>query len=365
MDALDKIRTFLADLRRACRHYEVAYPAALLRASYLYAVAQFSRKEIVGYALFVPSISAKIPVLISKERSLAKLSRFNPPRYQHLTESKDEFYEICRKHELPIPETYGWTRDGRTYDASGDLIEGDRAWQEYLSARLPAEFIIKDRDGAYGSGFDAFRRTDYSFCSVDRGDVYDIKALSQAFASLGAPSGIIIQKRLFDVPQLAALSGRRGLQTMRINTLLERDGRVSILFYMIKILAGKTVSDNFSMGTTGNLIAFGDRGTGVLRGAVNIHECGSGMKAVATHPQTGMTFDGFQLPFWSDAVELVTKGQRCFTELATLGWDVAITDEGPVIIEANSRWDPPLYAPFLMTAEAWQRIFGDAPAPLA
>lgn len=365
MDALNKITRFLADLQRACRHYQVAYPAALLRASYLYAVGQFSRKEIVGYALFVPSIAAKMPVLISKERSLAKLSRFNPPRYQHLTESKDEFYEVCRKHELPIPETYGWTRDGRTYDTNGDLIEGDQAWQEYLSARLPAEFIIKDRDGAYGSGFDAFHRTDKSFRSVDRGDVYDIKALTQAFASVGGASGIIIQKRLFDVPQLAALSGRRGLQTMRINTLLQPDGHVSILFYMIKILAGKTVSDNFSMGTTGNLIAYGDRDTGLLRGAVNIHECGSGMKAVATHPHTGTTFDGFQLPLWSDAVELVTKGQRCFPELATLGWDVAITDEGPVIIEANSRWDPPLYAPFLMTAEAWQRIFGEAPEPFA
>ena len=158
MDALNKITRFLADLQRACRHYHVAYPAALLRASYLYAVGQFSRKEIIGYALFVPSIAAKMPVLISKERSLAKLSRFNPPRYQRLTESKDEFYEICRKHELPIPETYGWTRDGRTYDANGDLIESDQAWQEYLSARLPAEFIIKDRDGAYGSGFDAFHR---------------------------------------------------------------------------------------------------------------------------------------------------------------------------------------------------------------
>ncbi len=104
------------------------YPTALLRSAYLYAVRQFSRKEIIGFGLFVPSIAARIPILISKERSLAKLARFNPPEYQHLTESKDEFYTICRQKRLPIPETYGWSRDGRRYDADGGLIDGDSAW---------------------------------------------------------------------------------------------------------------------------------------------------------------------------------------------------------------------------------------------
>ena len=145
---------------------------------------------------------------------------------------------------------------------------------------------------------------------------------------------------------------------MRVNTLLDADGRVSILFYMIKILAGTTITDNFSMGTTGNLIAYGDRGDGVLRGAVNIHECGSGMKVVTTHPDTGIAFDGCRLPYWSEAIELARTGQRCFPELPTLGWDIALTADGPLFIEANARWDPPLYAPFLMSDEHWRQIFG-------
>jgi len=144
---------------------------------------------------------------------------------------------------------------------------------------------------------------------------------------------------------------------MRINTLLHRDGRVSILFYMIKILAGHTVSDNFSMGTTGNLIAFGDPDKGVLRGAIKLHECGSGMTTIAVHPETGTPFDGFRLPRWSEAIALASSAQRSFPQLPTLGWDMALTDDGPRIIEANARWDPPLYAPFLMSPENWRRIF--------
>ena len=364
MDALKKSKTFLSDLQRGCKFYQVPYPTALVRSLYLYSVSKFSRKEIIGYALYVPSITATMPVLISKERSLAKLSSVNPPDLQHLTESKEEFYRICRELSLPIPETCGWTKDGRRYDADGKLIEKNDAWADYLSVRLPEDFIIKDRAGTYGSGFCAFHRTGDLFHRVDSGDVYDIRGLLGAFAAVGDVSGIIIQKRLFDAAPLSALSGRRGLQTMRINTLRHQDGRISILFYMIKILAGRTLSDNFSTGTTGNLIAYGDHDGGILRGAVNIHDCGSGMKKVTAHPETGTPLDGFKLPYWSKAIELAKTGQRCFPKLPTLGWDIALTDAGAVIIEANALWDPPLYAPFIMSKENWRRVFCGSPAVL-
>lgn len=363
MSILKKTTNFFSDLRRASRFYQVPYPVALFRSLRLYLMSEFSRKEIIGYGLFAPSITAKMPVLISKERSLAILGAVNPPALQHSTENKDEFYRICCERGLPIPETYGWTMDGRCYDAEGICIDGSQAWSRYLLARLPKDFIVKDRAGAYGSGFRAFHRIGDAFRAADDGATCDIAGLSEALAVAGESEGIIIQKRLFDAAPLAALSGRRGLQTMRINTLQHLDGRVSILFYMIKILAGHTVSDNFSMGTTGNLIAYGDPHDGTLRGALTIHACGSGMTAVAAHPETGIPFAGFSLPYWSEAIALARTAQRFFPELPTLGWDIALTEDGPIIIEANARWDPPLYAPFLMSADNWQRIFG-GPRPV-
>jgi Sugar-transfer associated ATP-grasp len=354
-----KITGFLGALRRGSDHYRIPFPVALRRSLDLYLRSAFSRKEIIGYALYVPSIAQSMPVLVSKDRSLAKLAVLNPPALQYRTESKDEFYRLCARHGLAFPTTYGWTKQGQWFDFEGKRIDTEREWAAYLSSRLPEHFIVKDRDGAYGSGFRAYRRSGDTFTQVDTNAVHRIDDLIATFAVDRDPSGIVIQQRLFDEPSLSDLCGRVGLQTARINTLIEPDGRVSILFYMIKILAGHTVSDNFSMGTTGNLIAFGDEGTGVLRQAVTIHECGSGMNRIGRHPVTGKSFDGFQLPCWKEAIELVTAGQRHFAELPTLGWDVALTSEGPLIIEANARWDPPLYAPFLMSGNDWKRIFGD------
>jgi len=351
--------SFLAALSRGATAYRVPFVSALFSALDLYAIAAFSRKEILGYALYVPELRARMPVLISKERSLAKLDTLNPPAHQHVTRKKDQFALACQRHQLPVPATLGWTREGQPHDAEGRRIDGPDAWAAYLSARLPEHFIIKDVEGAYGSGFRAFRRDGTVFFAVEDGSKFDAAALAMLLSHAGFPGGVIIQERLFDSATLSTLCGRRGLQTARINTLLHRDGRVSILFFMIKVLAGRTLTDNFSMGTTGNLIAFGDVETGVLRGAVALHPSGSGMTTIDRHPITGVPFDGFQLPSWPEAIALVKAAQRCFAGLGTLGWDVALTDDGPKLIEANARWDPPCYAPFLMSGKNWQRIFGE------
>jgi len=132
---------------------------------------------------------------------------------------------------------------------------------------------------------------------------------------------------------------------------------------MLKVIAGKVVVDNFSLGATGNLIGYGDREQGVLRGAVTLHESGSGMATIHRHPVTGVSFDGFVVPYWREAIELVSNAQRHFKELRTLGWDVALTDGGPAILEANARWDPPFYASFLLEDETWRRLFGAGAGP--
>ncbi len=355
----NRIAGFLHAIRAGSRAHGVPFPAALARSLALYATGSFSRKEIAGYALYAPAVRASLPVLISKERSLAKLAAFNPRSHQHLTEAKDDFHRVCVREGIAVPATYGWTRGGVPHDAEGRPLGDAAAWGAHLARHAAADFIVKDRDGAYGSGFRAFRREGDAFVGVEDGTRLDAAGLGDALSGERG-SDLIVQERLFDHPSLTAFCGRRGLQTVRINTLLGEDGGVTILFWMMKILAGHTLSDNFSMGTTGNLIAVGDgREDGVLAAAVTMHPSGSGLMRIGAHPSTGAAFAGFRLPFWREAVDLVTAAQRRFPQLRTLGWDVALTGRGPVVIEANARWDPPCYAPQIMSEGWWRAIFGN------
>src|SRR5690606_10909580 len=57
------------------------------------------------------------------------------------------------------------------------------------------------------------------------------------------------------------------------------------------------------------------------------------------HPDTGVCFEGFTLPYWNDTTNLVLRAHQAFPELGVIGWDVAITEQGPVLIEANHAWD--------------------------
>jgi hypothetical protein len=317
-------------------------------------------KEIVGYGLFVPEVIANYPVLISKHKSLDCLERWNPPEAHHLTEDKSEFHLRCTDAGIATPQTFGWIKHGQRYLADGRPVSSANEWRDHLLSCLPADFIVKDRTGAYGSGFKAIRREREDQFFLEHGDALCIDALVDLLMPLVPSTDLIIQERLYDASPLHRLSGRRSLQTMRINTMLEDDGRVSVLFYMLKIIAGEVVVDNFSMGATGNLIGYGDRDQGVLRGAVTLHETNSGMATIHRHPVTGTPIDGFVVPYWHESIELVSAAQCRFPELRTLGWDVALTDSGPVILEANARWDPPLYAPFLLEDASWKRLFGEA-----
>ena len=55
------------------------------------------------------------------------------------------------------------------------------------------------------------------------------------------------------------------------------------------------------------------------------------------HPDSGIIFTDFKIPYLKDAVNLCIRTHKLLYFNYVIGWDVAITDEGPVIIEANEK----------------------------
>ena len=70
-------------------------------------------------------------------------------------------------------------------------------------------------------------------------------------------------------------------------------------------------------------------------GRITTGALGSDRKYYPAHPDSGVIFTGYEIPFFHDALTLVMKAAQEIPEIRYIGWDIAISANGPVVIEAN------------------------------
>lgn len=78
----------------------------------------------------------------------------------------------------------------------------------------------------------------------------------------------------------------------------------------------------------------------VATGIVNSHGFDYDDNIYVNHPLSGTQLLGFNIPNWDKLVELVKAAHMRLPQCAMLGWDIAITQDGADIIEANNRPGP-------------------------
>lgn len=61
--------------------------------------------------------------------------------------------------------------------------------------------------------------------------------------------------------------------------------------------------------------------------------------AESHHPLTGVAFEGFQVPFFQEALRLCQEAALRLPAVSTISWDVAILPNGPCLIEGNHNWN--------------------------
>jgi Sugar-transfer associated ATP-grasp len=64
------------------------------------------------------------------------------------------------------------------------------------------------------------------------------------------------------------------------------------------------------------------------------------IKRCAVHPDTDVPLLGFAVPGWSEVVKLAVRAHQAFSTLHFVGWDIAVLQSGPVLVEGNEGWNP-------------------------
>src|SRR5699024_10905896 len=62
---------------------------------------------------------------------------------------------------------------------------------------------------------------------------------------------------------------------------------------------------------------------------------------VESHPNTFEKFQDFKIPFYNESCELAINLHESLYGIHSIGWDIAITPDGPLIIKGNyNLYDP-------------------------
>lgn len=268
-----------------------------------------------------------------------ELRQINPPAAREVVNDKLAFYEHCSSHGLetiPIRCMIA-TKAQPAFESCVPIALLD---QEFAAAIHPEDkrLFFKLVNGTWG--LDAFSATQlddgrwrYAGITGTTSDLY-----SFAFRRLARRRGWIVQPLVESCTQLRSVTST-ALSTIRLITAQE-DSSIVLLFANLRITVGQNATDNFSHGSSGNLVAPIDLKTGVLgpaRGSESVDF--PVMNQKENHPDTGNAIEGFKIPHWKKATELCIAAHQTLPHLKMLAWDIAITESGPLLVETNTTFD--------------------------
>jgi hypothetical protein len=126
------------------------------------------------------------------------------------------------------------------------------------------------------------------------------------------------------------------LNTIRFDTYIDKSGNIDIISAYFRMSLNNAHIDNISSG--GCFVSI-DLQTGNLKKHGYSMFNSSGLRVFTIHPITNVVFEDFAIPFFHQAKELVLKTAAYMPGLRLVGWDVAIGETEPVIIEGNSNYE--------------------------
>ena len=186
-----------------------------------------------------------------------------------------------------------------------------------LLANNSGYIVLKSSDGQCGEGIEVIN------LDLNKGDAL-VKKIEQTENDL-------IEEFIIQHDDLMRLSPS-GLNTIRIFTQLNKNDEVDILGARLRITIDSYV-DNLA---AGNIAAPIDESSGLINGPGVYSDITK--KDENHHPITGVAIVGFGVPFWKESLKMVKEAALLHKENRSIGWDVAITNEGPELLEGNHNW---------------------------
>lgn len=255
---------------------------------------------------------------------LKRLHKLYPPRHGRRQNLGDKlaFHACCKLHGLPTPAV---------------LIHATRGsirWLEEPSGeQLDRDLFIKPRQSRGARNALWLRRIAPFTWTTKGGEIWSINDLLTQLKRRSLRQDFLLQVMLLNHPEIANLADQ-SLITIRIFTALDAVGNPIVTHAMLRILS-KLEPRWHSKREYGVAI---DLKTGRMGQMCNDKDLWPD-RWTDEHPVTHAPIRDRMLESWPGVSALAKAAQRVFDDRMLVGWDVAVTPDGPVILEGNSYPD--------------------------
>lgn len=284
-----------------------------------------SPKKYYVFELFRPERYANAGAYIARYEFKGGLHNLLESRIQNpsrrILNDKAAFFLHCENAGVHSIPTYMLVQaDGRV-----------ERLKEFDGDLPPIDIFFKPLKGRGGRGCERWLRQADGRYADQHGTVKSVEELLDHIRAQARNEPVIVQKALMGHAALRDLA-INVLTTCRVMSVKNEVGNYEVTHAVFKSSTrSDSVVDNFHKG---GIVSRVDVETGRLGPA---SDAGTRQPCVwfDLHPTTGAAITGRQLPFWQETKDLLCRGHAAFPDRVTIGWDVAITDEGPVIVEGN------------------------------
>jgi hypothetical protein len=237
-----------------------------------------------------------------------------------LLADKLRFFDECRRLGIVTPSIFA-------------VLGGDAdRWIDAPSGELPRESLfLKWQDGEQGIGYERWVFDAANNSWTRRGVTLDADGMLAHCRRQSASRRLVIQPVIRNHAEIDRLNAGT-LCTMRIMTYRNLGAAPALIRASFKIGRAGAEVDNFHAGGIACAVNPDD-------GALGIGYASHPRESVHTHhPDTGAPIAGTRLPRFRDAIDLALNAHQQLDVPWSVGWDVAITPEGPVLLEGNPMW---------------------------
>ena len=254
----------------------------------------------------------------------------NPSRYAVLAKDKYVSHLLLERVGVPMPELYAY------YHPENGNFGFEKLKMELETKNVQSCVVKPAVDGAHGAGVFVCKEMLYS-----QDDIIMVKSDGKQlslrdFCETNRTTSWLFERIVVQSDQIGKIN-RSSVNTVRFMTALYPEGNVKVYATWMKF--GRAGSDIDNAGGGGNVDCAVNTETGECFN-VSLFNSFTDVVRCDNHPDSGERIRGLRIDNWDRIKKCLCDYQAQIPQLKVIGWDVALTENGPVVIEINNYWDP-------------------------